>query len=107
MLKFPTNKIKVEVEALGGVVELSELTIDYRDKCNKDKSFDTPKNVLLNAGLTEDQVSKLGERVATELMNAVIDLTYPGVRAEMERMVADDTYKAPTDDEIEESKKNL
>lgn len=106
MKKFPINKIEVEVEALGGVVTLFELTQEYRVLCNKDKSFDTPRNALLMHGLTEDQVNKLGERVAEALYEEIIDLTYPHARKQLQEMIEKGEYTPPTEDEIEESKKN-
>lgn len=106
MKKFPINKIDVDVEALGGKIVLTELTQAYRVKCNDDKSFDTPRNGLINAGLTEEQVDLLGERVAVALYEEVIDLTYPNLRKEVDEMIASGTYKEPTAEEIEEAKKN-
>ncbi len=107
MKKYPINKITVEVEALGGEVTLNELTVEYRDRCNKEPEYDTPANALINAGLSPEQVAKLGENVAIALMNEVIDLTYPGVREEMKRMVEDGTYQKPSAEEKEKVKKNL
>jgi len=107
MKKFPINSVEVDVEALGGKIVLTELTQAFRVQCNNDKSFDTPRNGLVNAGLTEDQVDLLGERVAVALYEEVIDLTYPDLREEVNEMIASGTYKAPTNDEIEEAKKNF
>lgn len=106
MKKFPINSITVEVEALGGEITLNELNQRYRVQCNKDKTFDNPRNGLINAGLTEDQVDLLGERVAVALYDEVVELTYPNARAELEQMIKNGTFKKPTKDEQDESKKN-
>lgn len=106
MKKFPMNKVIVDVEALGGEITLYELTQVYRVTCNKDSAYDTPRNALINAGLTEDQVDKLGERVARALYEEVIELTYPNATAELKALMESGEYKEPTEDEVEESKKN-
>lgn len=106
MKKFPINKIVVDVEALGGEVTLTELTQVYRVECNKDPKFDNPRNGLVNAGLTNEQVDLLGERVATALYEEVVELTYPNATAELKAQMEAGTYVAPTEDETEESKKN-
>lgn len=106
MRKFPIKTITVDVEALGGKVTIHELTIEFRDKCNDDPTFDTPRNGLLGAGLSEDQVKCLGENVAIELYNEVIDLTYPNMREKLESMLKDGTYTPPSEEDVEKSKKN-
>ncbi len=106
MMKFPTKRLEVDVEALGGVIHLNEFTIMYRDKCNEDRDFDTPKNGLIDAGLTEEQVMKLGEQTAIDLYTAVVDFTYPKLREQIQTMIDDGTYVEPTEEEQEESKKN-
>ncbi len=106
MKKYPELTIDVEVEALGGVVTLKEFTQEYRVLCNNDKSFDTPRNALMMHGLTEEQVNKLGESVAKALYEEIIDLTYPNAREQLEKLIEDGEYTPPTEDEIEESKKN-
>jgi len=104
--KFPINSITVDVEALGGATILTEFTQEYRVKCNEDREYDTPVNGLLNAGLTQEQVEKLGQNVVVALYEEVIDLTYPNQRNELQAMIDSGEYKEPTEDEIEESKKN-
>jgi hypothetical protein len=104
--KHPIKKITVDVEALGGKVELVELTTRYKDMCNDDPTYDTPKNCLMTAGLTEEQYYKLGETVATDLVNEVIDLTYPNMRQKLQELMDSGEYKPPTEEEMEESKKN-
>lgn len=106
MKKFPINTIIVDIEALGGEVTLNELTQEYRVKCHQDKRYDTPSNGLLNAGLTQEQINKLGERVAIAVFEAVIDLTYPNAREDMQKMIDSGEYKEPTVLESEELKKN-
>jgi hypothetical protein len=104
--KYPIKKIKVDIEVLGGVIELSELTTKHKDLCNDNPEYDTPKNGLINAGLTEEQFDLLGEGVARELMNDVIDLTYPNMRQKLNELIEKGEYTPPSDEEIEESKKN-
>ncbi len=106
MKKFPINKIIVDVEALGGKVELCELNQEYRVNCNNDNTFDTPRNGLINAGLTEEQVNILGERVAQALYEEVVTLTYPNAVEELKAMMESGTYVPPTEEEKEISKKN-
>lgn len=106
MKKFPINKIEVDVEALGGVITLTEFTQAYRVACNADKGFDTPRNGLINAGLTEEQVDKLGENVTIALYNEVVDLTYPNAREELQKLIDSGEYTPPTDEEREDVKKN-
>lgn len=106
MKKYPINKIVVDVEALGGEIELRELTQRYRVMCNQDKSHDTPTNALINAGLTEEQVGELGQNIVPALYELVIDLTYPNARQELEKMIKAGTFVEPTEEEQEESKKN-
>jgi len=96
----------VDVEALGGEITITELTQEYRVECNEDQLYDTPMNGLLNAGLTQEQINKLGQNTVTALYEEVIDLTYPNAREELEKLIKDGTYKEPTKEEIEESKKN-
>ena len=101
------KKVVVDVEALGGKITLYELTQEYRVECNEDDTFDTPTNGLLNAGLTLEQIHKLGQHTVVSLYEEVIDLTYPNARVELENMIKDGTFKLPTDKEKEESKKNF
>ena len=104
--KFPINSTIVDVEALGGTITLNEFTQEYRVKCNKDHDYDTPTNGLLNAGLTQEQINKLGQNVIVALYEEVIDLTYPNARKELQAQIDSGEYKEPTEDEVEESKKN-
>ena len=106
MKKYPINKITVDVEALGGEIELTEFTQEYRVLCGKTEGYDTPLNGLINAGLTEEQVLSLGERVATALYEDVVELTYPNMMEELKRLQEAGEYIPPTEEEIEESKKN-
>lgn len=106
MKKFPINLITVDIEALGGETTLSEFTQAYRVECNKDRKYDTPRNGLINAGLTEEEFNLLGEQVAIALYNEVIDLTYPNARKELQDKIDAGEYEEPTEDEVEESKKN-
>ena len=106
MKKFPINKVEVDVEALGGAITLTELTQVYRVECNNDSEFDTPVNALLNAGLTFDQISLLGEQVIVGLYNEVIDLTYPNARKELQQQISSGEYKPSTPDEELNAKKN-
>lgn len=106
MKKFPIRKITVEVEALGGKVILSEFTQAYRVQCNEDQDFDTPWNGLINAGLTEEQVGKLGEGVAGDLYREVVELTYPNAMKRLKELQESGEYEPPTEKEIEDAKKN-
>ena len=106
MKKFPINSITVEVEALGGEVTLTEFTQEYRVQCSKDNEFDTPVNGLVNAGLTREQSLILGEGVAKAIYEAVVELTYPNVMAELKRLQESGDYTPPTEEDEEESKKN-
>ena len=106
MKKFPINKIVVDVEVLGGEITLTELTQEHRVECNKDREYDTPRNGLLCAGLTNEQVDKLGEGVLIALYEEVIDLTYPNARKELKALEEAGNYTPPTEEEAEESKKN-
>jgi len=106
MKKYPIKRVVVDIEALGGEVELTELSIRYREMCNQDRSFDTPRNALLDAGLTNEQIDLLGDGVANELMKELIDLTYPELRENMERLIASGEYEPPTEAQMEEAKKN-
>lgn len=103
---YPIRKIKADIEVLGGEITLSELTVGHRLKVNEDSEFDTPTNALIDAGLTLEQVNKLGSNVANDLYNDIVDLTYPQAREEMMKMLEDGNYIAPTETEIELSKKN-
>ena len=106
MIKFPKNSITVDIEALGGATTLTELTLEYRVLCNEDTTYDSPMNGLQDAGLTKEQVLKLGENTSIAVYKAVVDLTYPNARAELERMIADGTYKPPTKEQEKKAKKN-
>lgn len=106
MKKFPMNKVVVDVEALGGEITLYEFTQVYRVQCNNDSEFDNPTNGLLNAGLTQEQTDKLSERTARALYEEVVELTYPNATAELKKLMESGEYTEPTDDEVEESKKN-
>jgi len=106
MKKFPSKKIELDIEALGGVITLTELTIEYRELCNQDPSYDNTTNGLINAGMTQEQVNKLGENVGKEIMNEVIDLTYPNMREKLQELIESGEYVPPTKTEKEESKKN-
>lgn len=105
MKKYPKNRITVDVEALGGEVTLTELTQGYRYESNANPELDTPRLGLINAGLTEDQINLLGERVLIDLYDEVVELTYPNARAELQRLIDEGLYTPPTDNEKEESKK--
>jgi len=106
MKKYPIRKIKLDVEALGGVIELHELSIRYKELCNADSSHDTVKNGLMDAGMTEEQYLSLSEQTSVDIMNDVIDLTFPNARAELQRMIEEGTFVPPTEEEKEASKKN-
>ena len=106
MIKFPINKIEVDIEALGGKIILTELTTEYRDLCNDNQSHDNPKNGLINAGLSEDQYHKMGEQTAIAVYNAVVDLTYPNAREKLKEMMESGEYVPPSTDEVKDSKKN-
>ena len=107
MNKYPINTITVDVEALGGKITLNEFTHEYRVKTTKDQMFDTPFNGLLNAGLTEEQCLKLGETVLKALYQEVVELTYADELKQLKELKESGKYKEPTEEEIEESKKNL
>ena len=102
---YPINKFTADIEVLGGEITLTELTQDFRDHCNDDSGFDTPRNALINAGLTEDQVDKLGVNVIVAIYNDIVDFTYPNMREEYEKMISEKDYTPPTEEEIEDSKK--
>lgn len=106
MKKFPSNKLVIDVEALGGEVTLYELNQEYKVECNRDASFDTPHNALLNIGFKEEDILKLGQRVIVDIYKEIIDLTYPNVRAELEQQIKDGTFEEPSEEDVEESKKN-
>lgn len=106
MKKFPINTVTVDVEALGGEVTLNELTTAYRVECNKDSTYDTPRNALINAGLTGEEVDMLGERVLVALYEEVIDLTYPNAREQLKAEMEAGNFTEPTEEEITDSKKN-
>ena len=61
---------------------------------------------MLHAGITEEQVDKIGERTARLIYNEIVELTYPGQFSELQRMIEEGEYTPPTEEEIEESKKN-
>jgi len=103
---YPIKKITVNVEALGGEVTLTEFKQNYRVACGEDKTYDTPINGLQNAGLTEEQVLELGEGVAKDLYEAVVELTYPNVMAEIKKLQEEGNYTPPTEEEMEQAKKN-
>ena len=106
MNKYPINKVTVDVEVLGGELTLTEFTQEYRVLTTKDPSFDTPFNGLLNAGLSEEQCLMLGEGVAKALYQEVVELTYSDELAQLKLLQESGEYVAPTEAEIEESKKN-
>ena len=106
MKKYPINTVTVDVEALGGEIELSEFTQEYRVLIAKDPAFDTPTNGLMNAGLTKEQCMKLGNNVAKGLYQEVVELTYVDELAQLKQLKELGEYVEPTKDELEESKKN-
>ena len=79
MLKFPERSFKVDITPLG-VIELKELSVAYRHKCNEDPQYDTAENVLIDAGMSVDQVGKLGVSQVSELALEVVEFTYPGTK---------------------------
>lgn len=105
MIKFPIKRFTVDIEALGEIT-LTELTTEYRIRCNEDPTFDTPTNALINAGLKQEDISKLGESLLPELYLALIEFTYPNASEELAKQKEDGTYVEPTEEDIEESKKN-
>ena len=102
---YPIKKFTLNIEALGEEIVLTELTQDYRDHCIDNPEDDTPKNALLSVGMTEEQYKKLGVSLIPEIYGDLVDFTYPNMREEYEKMIAEEDYKEPTEEEVEESKK--
>ena len=103
---YPIKKFTVSIEALGEELVLTELTQSYRDRCMDNPEEDTPRNALLSAGMTEEQYEKIGVSLIPEIYGDLVDFTYPNLREEYEKMIAEEGYVEPTEAEAEESKKN-
>ena len=105
MQKFPEKKEEIEIGAIGKVT-IFELPIKYRLDCLEDPAMDTQVNTLIQAGIPQEDVMKIGEQVIAEVYKAIMRLTYPRAYAELEKQIEDGTYEEPTEVDNEESKKN-
>jgi hypothetical protein len=76
--KFPERAFKADVEGLG-IITLKELSVKYRLSVIDDPANDTPRNVLLDAGMTDEQINMLRVGQLAKLASAVIEFTYPNL----------------------------
>jgi hypothetical protein len=94
--RFPERIFKADIGGLG-IVELKELSVKYRSLVIDDPKQDTPRNTLLDAGMTNEQIDSLRVGQVGALTVAVIEFTYPGLKKDAESI---------TDDERDDLKKN-
>ena len=95
-MDFPIRSFEANIEGLG-TVQLKELSVKYRSLCIDDPKQDTPRNTLLDAGMTDEQIDSLRVGQVGALTVAVIEFTYPGLKRDAGSI---------TDDEREDLKKN-
>jgi hypothetical protein len=98
-MDFPVRSFKANIGGIGEV-ELNELSVKYRIECSDDPTKDTAHNTLLDAGMTEDQIMRLGVSQLEAIAIEVIDFTYPGLKERLGEL------KDLTPTEKDELKKN-
>ena len=98
-MNFPIKSFTAEIEGLGKV-KLNELSVKFRVECTDDPTKDTPYNVLLDAGMSEEDINKLHVSQLDAIALEVIEFTYPGTKQKLNEL------KDMTPDEVDTLKKN-
>ncbi len=107
MRKYPSHQFTAFIADVAREVVIHELTEGFIKNAQENPEIDTKRNAIKHCtDLTDDEIDMLGARVAQEIYDDILDLTHPGVRAERDKMIKEGTYKEPTEEEMEDSKKN-
>ena len=77
---FPERSKTVYLERLGKNITLYEMSVGFKLRLDEDEELGTPINVLIDAGMDESDIEKLGDNTVNALYWEVLELTYPGAK---------------------------
>ena len=81
---IPQSLVTIYIERLEKTYIAHEFTVRHRLRLIKDPDFDTPANAVLDTtDMTMEEIELLTERELDQFYDAVIENSYPGVRAKL------------------------
>ena len=95
---YPEVSKKFFLERIGKEITLYDMSLKFRLDLAENPELGTPKNVLIDAGMSEEDIERLGAKTVEQLHLEVLRLTYPEL---MEKVDAgeDISSEAPADDD--------
>jgi len=70
--------LTVKIERLNKEIEIWDLSVEYIDRAKQNPDIDTPENAIRHsAGLSDEEIGKLGRHEIAELYRLILELTFP------------------------------